>query len=146
MRTLPFREFDFLANDVARLAALFNRPTLFGAASSHRPAPPILLSETTDGYTLKAQAPGLDPATLAITLTGNTLTIEGEKKARPVGETDNVLRRERTTGKFTRTINVEGPIAEAGVTADYKNGILTVTLPKAEAAKPRTIAVNAISN
>jgi HSP20 family protein len=90
----------------------------------------------------EALAPGVDADTLSLSVVGNTLSIAGEKR-RVAGDVkpEAFHRSERATGKFVRHIELPVAVDEDKVQADYKHGLLTVTLPKTEKAKPKQIAV-----
>jgi HSP20 family protein len=92
-----------------------------------------------DAIVLVADVPGLKPEDLEVVFEGDTLTIRGEFKA--PAENKNYLLRERLTGKFERTLTVNTPIEAANITAEFEAGVLRLTLPKAEAAKPKQITV-----
>ncbi len=105
--------------------------------------PAINLYDASDRYILTAQLPGMTSEDLELSITGETLTIRGERK-RPEGVSDDSYRRqERQTGRWTRTVTLPDRVDSALVTAGFSLGILTVTLPKAENAKPRQITVSA---
>lgn len=95
---------------------------------------------TEDAIVIRADVPGLQPDELDITLEGETLTIRGEIQ-REVDENRKYVLLERPTGRFERTLNINTPIDHDKVEAAFKDGVLTLTLPKAEAVKPRQIAV-----
>ncbi len=76
-----------------------------------------------------------------MTVLDGTLTLRGERKGEPVGEAEAVLRRERATGPFVRHVLLPTSVDPAGVTATYRDGVLTIRVPKKETAKPRTIAI-----
>jgi HSP20 family protein len=91
---------------------------------------------------LTAELPGTTPEDIDLSITGEMLTLRGERK-RPEGITDESYRRqERQYGRWARTVTLPERVAGAQVTAGFADGILTVTLPKAEEAKPRHIAVS----
>jgi len=92
-----------------------------------------------DAIVLVADVPGLKPEDLEVVFEGDTLTIRGEFKA--PAENKNYLLRERLTGKFERPLTVNTPIEAANITAEFEAGVLRLTLPKAEAAKPKQITV-----
>jgi HSP20 family protein len=102
----------------------------------------INLSEDKDAYYVEALAPGVEPDSLEVTVVHNALTISGEKK--PLGDVDPQAyhRNERATGRFVRSIDLPSEVDSEKVKADYRNGLLLITLPKAEAAKPRQISVS----
>lgn len=97
---------------------------------------------TDDAIVIRADIPGIEPDDLDITLEGDTLTIRGEIKRDDANNRKYVLL-ERPTGKFERTLTINTPIDNEKVEANFNNGVLTLTLPKAEAVKPRQITVKA---
>ena len=117
--------------------------TSFLPARAARVYPLVNLSEDSDAYYVEALAPGVDPDTLDVAMTQNRLTVSGEKKGLPENgiQPDAFHRRERGTARFVRTIDMPGAVDEKKIKADYKNGLLLVTLPKAEEAKPKQISV-----
>jgi HSP20 family protein len=102
---------------------------------------PVDAYATEDAIILTADVPGLKPEELNVTLEGDTLTVRGELKAR--AEDRNYLLRERATGPFERVLTINTPIDTNKVTAEFSDGVLTLTLPKAEAVKPKQIKVTA---
>jgi len=107
-----------------------------------RTYPMINLSEDRDNFYVEALAPGLDPATLDISVTGDTLRIAGEKQAiSPDVKLQVFHRNERSAGRFVRTVTLGTAVEGDKVAANYENGLLLITLPKAEAAKPKQITV-----
>ena len=108
-----------------------------------RQFPAVNLYDASDRYVLTAQLPGMSSEDLELSITGETLTVRGERK-RPEGVSDDSYRRqERQTGRWTRTVTLPDRVDSTSVTAGFSHGILTVTLPKAESAKPRQITVSA---
>jgi HSP20 family protein len=106
-----------------------------------RGVPPINLYDSGETYVLTALLPGIGPEEVDLSITGETLTIRGDRK-RPEGVSDESFRRqERQFGRWTRTITLPDRVNSASVTASFANGVLTVSLPKAEEAKPRQISV-----
>jgi HSP20 family protein len=116
--------------------------TAFLPGRAARRYPLINLYEDKDAVYLEALAPGVDPATLNLSVVGNTLSITGEKR-RVAGDVkpEAFHRSERATGKFVRHLQLPVEVDEGKVRADYKDGLLLITLPKAEKAKPKQIAV-----
>ncbi|HEX4822861.1 MAG TPA: Hsp20/alpha crystallin family protein [Candidatus Polarisedimenticolaceae bacterium] len=102
-------------------------------------APPVDVFEKGDQLTFKAELPGIDRENLDVHVEDGVLTISGERKQ---DETD-MYRRERVHGTFTRSFTLPKNVDGAKVTATYKDGILEVTVPKAEAAKPKKVAIQA---
>jgi HSP20 family protein len=107
--------------------------------SSWTPACDIF--EDKDGIKIVAEVPGLRPEDVKISLENNTLTIRGEKKQVAEEKTERVHRYERSYGAFERSFALPSTVDAEKVAADYDNGLLTITLPTAERAKPREIAV-----
>ena len=103
--------------------------------------PLINLTENKDAYFVRAELPGLKAEELEISVTGNNLTISGERKIASEGEKAKYHRKEREAGKFSRIIGLEKPVDANRVEAALVNGILTVKLPIMEKAKPRQITV-----
>lgn len=109
--------------------------TGFGAA--------VDVIETDEELVLRADMPGVDPAQIEITMKQGVLTIAGEKRDEPRGEKETVRVSERSFGAFKRSFGVSVPIDESRIAAEHKNGVLTVRLPKTQAAQPRKIDVRA---
>ena len=143
----PFSELDALRRGIDQLFAdtwpgSLGRGSLFLPGRSARGYPLINLSGDPEKYVIEAFAPGLDLGLLDVHVQGNTVTISGEKKPVKDVKPDAFHRNERSTGRFIRSYQLDCEIDETGVNAEYKNGILTITLPKSEKAKPKKIAVN----
>jgi HSP20 family protein len=135
------REFDRVFDDAdTRNEPSFRTAFLPGRAARRYPL--TNLYEEKDAVYLEALAPGVDPASLSLSVVGNTLSITGEKR-RVAGDVkpEAFHRSERATGKFVRHLQLPVEVDEDKVHADYKDGLLIVTLPKAEKAKPKQIAV-----
>jgi HSP20 family protein len=107
-----------------------------------RSYPRINLRETPESYIVEGQLPGIDPKELEMTILKGTLTLSGDRKA-PEKEVGSWHRRERNTGKFMRAIDIPAEINIEKVRADYQDGLLTVTLPKAESVRPKRIEIKA---
>jgi HSP20 family protein len=105
-----------------------------------RAFPGVNLWEEGDTAYLEAELPGLSMSDLEMYVVGKTLTLSGERKISPP-ENAAYHRRERTAGKFERTLTLPWDIDAAKVEAKLQDGVLTVKLPKAESAKPRKIVV-----
>jgi len=102
---------------------------------------PIDVSETEEHYTVVADLPGLNVEDINVNFHDGALTITGEVNRKDVNEGDQMLVRERTYGKFNRRINLPMSVDADNIVAAYDEGVLTLTLPKAESAKPRQIEV-----
>jgi HSP20 family protein len=122
--SFPFSRFSFLPGRAARAYPLIN------------------LSEDADHIYLEALAPGVAPDSLKVSVVRDQLTLEGEKAPGAAKiEPEAFHRSERSAGKFIRTVGLPAEVDPAGIKAEYRNGLLTMTLPKAEAAKPRQVTV-----
>ena len=119
--------------------------TAFLPRRAARQYPLTNLYEDKDALYLEALAPGVDPATLNLHIVGNTLSLTGEKR-RVAGDVkpEAFHRSERATGKFVRHLQLPVEVDEGKVRADYKDGLLIITLPKAEKAKPKQINVQVV--
>jgi HSP20 family protein len=104
--------------------------------------PLINLTEDKDKYYVRAELPGVKGDELDIQVTSNNLTVSGERKIAEEKEGARYHRREREAGSFSRIIGLPGDINPDKVDAKLANGILTVTVAKAEAAKPKQITVS----
>lgn len=119
--------------DLERLfSSSFTRPTV--------PGMPMDLVRTGDEYVAELDLPGVDPATIDIDIDDRTLTVRAERKGRE-GEVE-WLTKERPTGTFARQLTLGYGVAVDKIKADYWGGVLTLTFPVAEEAKPRKISVN----
>jgi HSP20 family protein len=98
--------------------------------------------ESEDAYTIHCLLPGIDPDSVNVSVRDNVLTIEGESK-RAAPENARPLFQEIGYGKFQRQVSLGSPVEANNADASYEDGILTITLPKAETAKPRQIKVHA---
>jgi HSP20 family protein len=99
------------------------------------------ISETKDSLVAKVEAPGMDQKDIQISLQENLLTIKGEKKQEKEEKDERYHRIERSYGSFARTVRLPVGVDASKVTASYKNGLLTVTMPKTQAAKGTTIPI-----
>lgn len=88
-----------------------------------------------------AELPGVDPSKVEVSVVGDTLTISGSREAEALKEGESYHRQERTHGRFTRSLQLPFPVEAGKVEAKYEKGILRISLPRAEADKPRKVAV-----
>jgi HSP20 family protein len=102
--------------------------------------PPLNVWEDGEFLKIEAEVPGVKLEDIDVSFDNGELTLKGEKKVE-TKEHAPMHRRERLTGSFVRTLTIPWEVAADRVTAELKDGVLTVTLPKAEAAKPRKVAV-----
>jgi HSP20 family protein len=137
----PFREMVTLRDAMDRLfQESFVRPVggLIGRGSV-----PLDIAETGDHYDVRATLPGVKPEDVQIAVQGDTLTIRGEIKGEEEQKTDkNWITRERHTGTFYRAVTLPTPVNADAAQARFEQGILYLTLPKAEEAKPKQIRID----
>lgn len=105
-------------------------------------APALDVHEDKDNFVIRTELPGLKREDIDVSLHDGALIISGERKVEEVKEGVEVHRQERYYGKFQRALTLPAPVAGDKVKAQYKDGILTVTLPKVEEAKPKQITVS----
>ena len=113
-----------------------------GEVSTRTWAPPVDIFENGDNLVLKAELPGVNPDEVEIRVEDNTLYLKGERKFEKEVKEQNYHRVERTYGTFTRSFSLPNSVDADKVTANYKDGVLTLTMPKKEEAKPKTIKIN----
>jgi HSP20 family protein len=135
----PFHELDRVRH---MLDNLYNRTSDFTLPSLHAGVfPSVNLTEDKENYYIRAELPGIDKENLDIESTGNNISISGERKIPSVEEGSRYHRREREAGKFSRVIGLPGEINPDRVKASLENGILIVSVPKAEKVKPKQITI-----
>jgi HSP20 family protein len=105
-------------------------------------APAVDIYETEHELVVKADVPDVDPKDLDIRVENNILTIRGERKFEKKVDENNYLRVERAYGSFTRSFSLANTVNAEAIKADYQNGVLTLSIPKREEAKPKQIKVN----
>ena len=111
-------------------------------------APAVDIYETPNELVVKADLPDVNEKDIDVRVENNLLTIRGERKFEKSVSEENFLRVERTYGSFSRSFSLPNTVKAETIAAEYKNGVLTVTLPKREESKPRQVkvTVNAASN
>jgi HSP20 family protein len=145
MRTLsrfePFRGASSLQDQVNRIFSDgFERPGDESNLTSWAPAVDIF--ETEHELVVKADLPDIDPKDLDIRVESNILSIRGERRFESKVSQDRYLRVERAYGSFSRSFSLANTVNSEAIKADYQNGVLTLTVPKREEAKPKQIKVN----
>ena len=145
VRWQPYRETVSLSDVMDRLASrAFARPfDLVAPFWGARAAMPIDVMENADGFTVRASVPGVQPDELDISIENDVVTIRAERKADKVQDEDNVRWQERYDGALERCFVLPAEVDADQVKAELEHGVLTLTLPKAEAAKPKSIKVQA---
>jgi HSP20 family protein len=139
----PFGEMLTLRDAMSRLLEdSFVRPSQSMARGMGQFAMPIDLRETDDQFIVEATLPGVKPEDIDVTVHGNQLQIQGEMKQEQEQKDERYHLRERRFGRFARTLALPTNIQADQVSCEYRDGMLKVTLPKAEAARPRRIQVS----
>jgi len=139
----PFREMVSLRDAVnSLLQDSFVPPN--GARSERRAAftLPLDVTEAENDFVVTASLPGISPEDVQTTVLGDTLTIRGESKADGEQNGQNWLVRERRCGSFQRSVSLGTPINADKATAQFEHGVLTLTLPKSEQARPKQIKLS----
>jgi HSP20 family protein len=141
IRWEPFRNVNSLQEQFSRLF-----DTSFPGRSSESNlttwAPAVDIQETENELVLKADLPGIDEKDIDVRTENNTLTIRGERKFEKQVNEDNYLRVERSYGSFSRSFSLPSTINTEAIHAEYKNGVLTVQMPKRAESKPKQVKVN----
>lgn len=140
---------DRFQNDFEQLFADLFRPhrarplaAMFGSTACRQSEslPAMNVWEDEASYFVEAEVPGLRAEDLEIVVVGGEVTISGSRKD-PLADTKQLHRKERSTGQFKRVVKLETQLNPGAVEASLKDGILTITLPKAEETKPRKIVI-----
>ena len=137
----PASELTALENRLNRFFADALGNGFAGISATSAWTPPVDIFEQTDAIRILAEVPGVEPENVKISVEGNVLTIHGTKEQSAEEKTERVHRYERSYGAFERTFTLPASVDAANIKAAYTNGVLTVTLPKVEKAKPRQIQV-----
>ncbi len=144
-----FQELDRMRRDIDQaMAAGWGVPrfrSAFLPGVSARTYPLINIRDEGEVFRVEALAPGINPSTLNVSANRDALTISGEKSAPEGIRADQYHRSERSAGRFSRTFTLPSAIDVNRIAAEYKNGLLSVVVPKAEEAKPKSITV-AVAN
>ncbi|MDY6831572.1 MAG: Hsp20/alpha crystallin family protein [Thermodesulfobacteriota bacterium] len=130
----------YFGNVADSLWKSFDLPVVFSDKNEWSPA--IDVSETEAAYLVKAELPGLDKEAIDISITDGVLTISGEKKMETREEKENYILTESRYGSFSRSFALPPDASTDNVDATFANGVLTISVPKSEAARPRKITVS----
>ena len=139
--TDPWGHYRRLQRMQREMASLVDAMATAPAAQRAGVFPPVNLTQDKDSFFIRCELPGVDPKDLDISALGNKLTLSGKREIADPGEDVSFHRRERESGTFSRSLALPMEFDAERVGAEYRDGILTITLPKAEAAKPRQISV-----
>jgi HSP20 family protein len=138
----PFRDVTDMQGQMNRLFDnLLGRPGHM-AGIERAWAPAVDLYETTDEMVIGVDLPGLNQKDIHLSITGDMLTIRGERQRAQQVTEDNYYRGERWWGRFERTLPLPIPVQAGKVKAAYRDGVLTITLPKADEIKPKEIKID----
>lgn len=130
----PWTDMRRLQREMDRLFSSFNSP-----AAGY---PPMNLWHDRDSAVVQLEAPGMEPDRIKVSVEGQTLTVEGERSPDLQGDDIEYHRRERGLGSFARAVRLPFEAEAGGVKADYRQGVLTIRIPRRESTKPRTIPVS----
>jgi HSP20 family protein len=142
MEWRPFREVSRLRREMDRLWDDYFGP----GRQAFKPmemefAPAVDVKETADKVVIKAEVPGIDAKDINISITGDVLTIKGEKKSEREEKEENYHVVERSYGSFSRSLVLPAAVEVDKIEAGYDKGVLTVTCPKKEEVKPKAIEI-----
>lgn len=135
----PFADFDLLRQQMLRLFDVVGGNTFRELDAGV--FPPMNITQDAENFYVRAEIPGVKAKDLDITTTGRKVAISGKREIAKENEHASYHRKERAEGEFNRTVTLPADIDAARVEARYEAGILAVTLPKSEAAKPKQIVV-----
>ena len=141
VRWEPYRDMMSLKDAMDRVfeESLIRSPASFGPWAAGTLA--VDMYETDDSITVKTAVPGVSAEDIQVSVSGDTLSIKAESSEEEEVERANYLRRERRIGSYCRTVTLPGGLESESASADYTDGILTLTFPKAEEVRPKTIEV-----
>jgi HSP20 family protein len=142
----PFLEMERLRREFDRaMGETGGRPlgqrSAFLPGRAARQYPLVNVHDDGESYHIEALAPGLDPSQLDVSVVRNVVTISGEKPGLLNVAPERVHRSERSAGKFVRNVQLPADVDAAQVEAEYRNGLLHITLPRAETARPRRVEI-----
>ena len=144
MELIPYRLFGELSpfrKEMDRLWDRFSGETPFARTFNEMWSPSVDISETKDDFVIKAELPGLEAKDVNVSISGDILTIKGEKKAEEEEKDEHYHRVERYSGSFQRVFQLPSGVKADKIEANFDKGVLKVTLPKVEEAKKKEIEV-----
>ena len=142
----PFRGLNTLQEQVNRLFEDSFSRSRSGHAELASWAPGVDVYETENELVVKADLPDVQEKDIDVRVENNTLTIRGERKFSNEVQDDNYLRIERAYGTFTRSFSLPNTVNTEAIKADYRNGVLSVRMPKREETKPKQIKISVSEN
>ena len=137
----PFGELSSLRREMDRLWENFFGERPLPRIWEREWAPSLDVSETKDNFVVKAEVPGIDAKDIDISLTGDVLTIKGEKRQEKEEKEEDYHLVESSYGSFSRSVRLPAEVESDKIKASYKNGILNITLPKSEKVKAKEVKI-----
>ncbi|MBW2643466.1 MAG: Hsp20/alpha crystallin family protein [Deltaproteobacteria bacterium] len=137
----PFGELSPFRKEVDRLWDRFLSETPFARTFTESWLPSVDILETKDNFVVKAELPGLEAKDVNVSISGDILTVKGEKKAEEEEKDEHYHRIERYSGSFQRVFQLPSGVKADKIEATFDKGVLKVTLPKVEEAKKKEIEV-----
>jgi HSP20 family protein len=135
----PGRDFPSLRKELDRLFEGFTLDIPFAAQGEWAPAMDI--TEDPEAFAVKAELPGMDPKAIDIQVTGDVLTIRGERKQEKEERKENTIRTERVYGSFSRSVRLPSAVDAKSVEAKYRAGVLSIRLPKTEETRRKKVEI-----
>ena len=140
-----FRDFGDMQAEVNRLFDNFlGRPAQQPGGMERVWAPAVDMYETKDALMVAAELPGLNEKDIHLSITGDVLSVRGERQWNQEVKQESYYRGERWYGKFERSLPLPMPVQADKVTAKYRDGVLTITLPKVEEIRPKEIKIDVL--
>ena len=140
-----FRDFGDMQAEVNRLFDNFlGRPAQQPGSMERVWAPAVDMYETKDALVVAAELPGLDEKDIHLSIIGDVLSVRGERQWNQEVKQESYYRGERWYGKFERSLPLPMPVQADKVTAKYRDGVLTITLPKVEEIRPKEIKIDVL--
>ncbi len=137
----PWREFEKMENQMRSMQRELRRTLPRYGSPTAGEFPSVNVWAKEDDAIVTAEIPGVDPEDIDVTVIGNTFTLKGSRKTDDPTEGESYHRRERWSGNFTRSLELPFNTDADKVDAKFKNGVLYITLPRAEAEKPKKISI-----
>ncbi len=134
-----FDELESLQSDMNRILSGQESPRL--ARQARAAYPPLNVWSSQEGLVVDAEMPGVDPSEVEISVVGDELTLRGKVNIQDLPAGEALLRRERPSGEFVRTLQLPFRAHAGGVKATCKNGLIRISIPRSEEEKPRKIAI-----
>ena len=144
MELMPWRPLGELSSVRREMDRLWNRflgETPFARTAAEEWSPSVDISETKDSLAIKAELPGLDAKDVSLSISGDILTIKGEKKKKSEEKDEQHHYVERYYGSFSRSFKIPVSVQEDKIEASFDKGVLKITLPKTEASKKKEIEI-----